>query len=167
MIASIVLLTFAITGLSLFRFFGISMSAFQIAGGILLMTLGVRQLNSTRKRVTKREEEEGWRRKIFPFFLWLRHCLLARRDFNGCFVLVKSHHCRASIESSIAVGLVLASCYICLRGAPLLYRILGSTGLNLITRIMGIILTAIGVQFINQRIKGYVFYLGRNEVSQD
>src|SRR5207237_1178950 len=53
-----------------------------------------------------------------------------------------------------AVVLVLGASHLLLKIAPLLFKILGKTGLNLLTRLMGIILTAIAIQFIINGVRG-------------
>ncbi len=101
-ILSFVILTaFAVTGMGIFNLFGITIPAFKIAGGVLLLLLGIDQLRAERSRV--REDEQ-----------------------------------------TIAIVMLIA--YATLRSSPYLFRVLGKTGLNLVTRLMGVILTAIAVQ---------------------
>src|SRR5436190_788689 len=68
-VATGILVTFALTGLGIFNLFGITLPAFQIAGGILMLMLGTAQLGANRARVKPEEREEGLERddiSIFP-----------------------------------------------------------------------------------------------------
>jgi multiple antibiotic resistance protein len=143
------LFTFALTGMSLFKLFGITMPAFQIAGGILLMMFGISQLNSNRQRVTKDEQEEGLEKddiSIFP----LGTPLIAGPGAISTVVLFASEAettlRMANLLTAIVTGIGVT--YWLLSMAPYIYRVLGKTGLNLVTRIMGLIVTAVGVQFV-------------------
>lgn len=149
LVAMGVLLAFAAFGEGIFRLFGISIAAFRIAGGILLLLLGIAQLSAERERVKHEEEDESLEREdisIFP----LATPLLAGPGAISTVVLQGSQS-EGYLQKSlffVAIVLVFIASYLLLRSAPYLYRVLGKTGLNLVTRIMGIILTAIAVQYI-------------------
>ena len=150
-----VLGVFAISGLSLFNLFGITLPAFQIAGGILLLLLGISQLNNNRARVKPEETSEGLERddvSVFP----LGTPLLAGPGAISTVVLLSTQvkNWVRHIELMVALVAAMGAAHLCLKAAPYLFRILGKTGLNLMTRIMGLILTAIAVQFMLNGIKG-------------
>jgi len=154
-VALAILFSFTISGSRIFTFFGITMPAFQIAGGILLLMFGLSQLNRKRKRLGDGEEEEGMSKddiSIFP----LATPLLAGPGAISTVVLFSSNSTSSIRVASLmfSILLVLSSAYFLLKLAPTVYRILGRTGLNVITRIMGIIVTAIAVQFIINGVKG-------------
>jgi multiple antibiotic resistance protein len=160
LIAMLMLITFAITGTGIFRIFGITMPAFQIGGGILLLSFGLSQLNTTRARVSDSEQDEGLHKddiSIFP----LATPLLAGPGAISTVVLYssKAESALRLVSLIFAIGVVMLSSHLVLKVAPIIYRLLGKTGLNLLTRIMGIIVTAIGVQFIISGIRA-AFNLG-------
>lgn len=148
-IATGILLVFAVAGEAIFRLFGISIPAFRIAGGILLLLLGIDQLNAHRRRVNVEEESEALNRddiSIFPFAT----PLLAGPGAISTVVL-QSSQIKGALNMGLfmlAIVLVFVAAYFLLKSAPYLLKILGKTGINLVTRIMGIILTAIAIQFI-------------------
>ncbi len=149
LIAMAILMVFAISGEGIFRLFGISIPAFRIAGGILLLKLGIEQLGAQRERVKSEEEDESFERNdisIFP----LATPLLAGPGAISTVVLQagQAQGVLGVIGFLITIVLVFIAVYFLLASAPTFYRLLGKTGLNLVTRIMGIILTAIAVQFI-------------------
>ena len=144
-----ILVAFAVSGMKFFQLFGITMPAFQIAGGLLLLLLGVSQLNAARKKVTSVEEDEGLTRddiSVFP----LATPLLAGPGAISTVILLAT-----KAESALRLGelvVVIVACtgisLLVLKFSPMLYRVLGNTGLTLLSRIMGIVLTAVAVQFI-------------------
>ena len=155
-----VLTTFAVTGLTVFHLFGITLPAFQIAGGILLLLLGIAQLNNNRPRVKPEETNEGMDKEdvsVFP----LGTPLLAGPGAISTVVLLSTQaHGYRIIELALSVVLAMATVYIILSYAHHLFKILGRTGLNLLTRIMGLILTAIAIQFMINGLKGVLEMLG-------
>ena len=154
MVALCVLTVFAITGMGIFNIFHITLPAFRIAGGILLLIFGINQLNSKRVRVTEEEQQEGMESEdisVFP----LATPLLAGPGSISTVVLFST-----KAQGQIQFGLLLLSiicvilvCHLFLRIAPLIFRLLGTAGLNLLTRLMGIILTAVAVQTIINGIR--------------
>lgn len=149
LIATTILLIFALTGTRIFNIFSISLPAFQIAGGLLLLLLGIAQLNANRRRVNIEEKIESMEKEdvsIFP----LATPLLAGPGSISTVVLLSSRlkTFTETIVFALAIICALGSCYLILLYAPRLFRRFGTTGLNLLTRIMGILLTAIAIQFI-------------------
>lgn len=154
LIGGAILLTFAVTGMGIFTMFGITMPAFQIAGGILLLQIGIEQLNAKRTRVKAEEKEESMEKddvSVFP----LAMPLIAGPGAISTVVLLagEADGVPRRMGLVLCLALVMALTYVCLRAAPRLYRVLGTTGLNLMTRILGIILAAVGVQFVLNGIK--------------
>ena len=154
-IAGAILVAFAVTGMGIFNVFGITLPAFQIAGGIMLLSLGLEQLNADRDRVKAEEEQEGLDAddiSVFP----LATPLLAGPGAISTVVLYASsaQSWRQLTGLVIAIGLTLAATYILLALAPRVFKVLGRTGLNLFTRLMGIILTAVAIQFIIDGLGG-------------
>ena len=156
-----ILLAFSLTGLSIFNLFGITLPAFQIAGGILLLLLGINQLNNNRTRVKPEETSEGMEREdvsVFP----IGTPLLAGPGAISTVVLL-STQAKGSVRMIglvVAVGIAMLLAYFVLKSAHLLFRVLGRTGLNLFTRIMGLILTAIAIQFMINGISGVLKTFG-------
>lgn len=149
LVACVILIFFAVTGMSLFNFFGTTLPAFQIAGGLLLFKFGIEQLGANRTRVKEEERDEGLHRddiSVFP----LATPLLAGPGAISTVVLQssKTKSTPSLLMLCLAIVLAVALCNLVLKLGPLLYRVIGTTGLNLLTRLMGLILTAVAVQFI-------------------
>ncbi len=160
LVAAGILTSFAVSGLTIFHLFGITLPAFQIAGGVLLLLLGIAQLNNSRPRVKPEETNESMDRDdvaVFP----LGTPLLAGPGAISTVVLLstQAEPGYRVIELALAVILSMVAVYFILGSAHRLFKYLGRTGLNLLTRIMGLILTAIAVQFMINGIRGVLeFY---------
>jgi multiple antibiotic resistance protein len=146
-----VLLTFAIVGTWILRFFGITTHAFQIAGGILLFAIGWDMLQARRSRVKTTEEEETESAGkddvgIIPLGLpgiagpGSITTVIALNGAAGSLLETASVY--------LAIILSLAICWLVLAAAPALTRRLGQTGMNVLTRLMGLLVMVIGAQFV-------------------
>ena len=150
-IAFIVLLVFAISGTLIFKFFSITIGAFQIAGGIILFSVAMGMLHATasRTRQTPEEMDEAMSRDdiaVVP---------LAIPMVSGpgaiTTVIVLSGEARAIPNMAIlflAIVVAMVIVFVMLRNAARIQKYLGPSGLNIATRLMGLVLAAIAVQFV-------------------
>jgi multiple antibiotic resistance protein len=149
--AFLILLVFALLGGSIFQLFGITIHAFRIAGGILFFGIGMDMLQARRSRVkaTEEEEEEGRGREntgITPLGIPM---ITGPGAITTVMVLMTQADSVERVGIVLgAVLAVLAISYGVLVAAPRLMRFFGQTGLNVMTRLMGLLVTVIGVQFI-------------------
>lgn len=151
LLAGVVLFVCAAVGSFIFNFFGITLPALKIAGGFLLFIVGMDMINAreSRARTTDEEREEGALKEdvaIFPLGIPL---LSGPGSMVSVFILVekaKEPMEYALIYVSIAVTMIISLIF--LLQASRLAKLLGATGINVMSRIMGLILAAIAVQFI-------------------
>ena len=161
LIAFLVMVAFSLLGAFILRFFGITTYAFQIAGGIIFFGIGWDMLHARRSRVktTEEEETEGAAREdigIIPLGL----PSLAGPGTITTVIALDSQAETLAQSASIYVAIV-AVCliaWVVLAAAPFVTRKLGQTGMNVFTRIMGLLVMVIGAQFV---ING-VTVVGRN-----
>lgn len=152
-IATGILLAIALFGSSLLNFLGISLPALRIAGGILLLLLAIdmvfaRQSGAT--STTDEEEAEAVRRKDIAVFPLATPLIAGPGAMGAAILLVADAHgdpLRITLVV-VAIGLVMALTLLLLLIAERTRRVLGVTGLNVITRVMGVLLSALSVQFI-------------------
>ena len=149
--ALITLLLFAILGYLIFSFFGITLEAFQIMGGILFFRNGLRMLDAKvgRSRTTPAEQEESQESDdiaISPIGI----PLIAGPGAITATMLLSSQ--TPQIYSYLTLGLsimiVLTFVYVILRNGDVLMRVLGTSIMRIIQRLMGLILLVIAVQFV-------------------
>lgn len=151
-VAGSALLAFALAGELLLKVLGISFGAFRIAGGALLFMLAVEMVfahQSGLRTTTLSEEEEALQRKdlsVFPIGI----PLLAGPGAMASVVLImgQAQGSFASQGTVIAMLLVvLGLTLLILMAAAKLMGYLGVTGVNVLSRIFGIILAALAVQY--------------------
>lgn len=147
-VASAILFIFALTGMGILNFFGISMASLQIAGGILLLMFSIEHMSGPEK-INHEEEDEGLHRdeiSVVP----LAMPLLAGPGAIST-IVVQSTRATDAFNLGlliVAICLVMAVTYVILKFSRYLYKVLGKTGLNLIGRIMGILVAAIAIEFV-------------------
>lgn len=152
-VAAGVLLGFAFAGDPLLQVLGVSLSAFQIAGGILLLLLAIDMVmvrQTGLRATTPGEDSESVRRddiSVFPLAIpliagpgALTSVIMLMNQANG------GHATQAMIVGVLLFVLLLTFLSLC--AASLLLRLLGVTGINVVTRIAGILLAALAVQFM-------------------
>ena len=152
----IALTTFACIGGVIFNLLGISLGAFRIAGGILLFLLAVDMLKAerSRQRTSPEEEREGEEKTDISVFPLAVPMLAGPGAISTVMVLVaRARHFWHYTAILAAIGLTACGVYFTLRGALVIERRLGQTGLNVMQRVMGLILAAVAVQFVLEGIE--------------
>jgi len=160
-VACAILSLFALTGISVFSFFGTTLPAFQIAGGLLLFKLALEQLGANRTRVKDEERDESLNRddiSIFP----LATPLLAGPGAISTVVL-QSSKAKSTPSLLMLIVAIVAAVALCNLVLKLGFnKVIGKTGLNLLTRLMGLILAAVSVQFVLNGLTSVVNELSKN-----
>jgi multiple antibiotic resistance protein len=148
---AITLAAFAALGTAIFRVLGISLGAFRIAGGLLLFLLALDMLRAerSRQRTSPEEVAEGVERPDVSIFPLAIPMLAGPGATSTVMVLVSdaiSPWQHAVVVLAIAATALVS--YFILRGASVVERRLGHTGMNVLQRVMGLILAATAVQFV-------------------
>lgn len=158
LIAGLVLLLFALFGNWLLTVIGVSLAAFRIAGGVLLLLLATDLLFARPtglSSITEGEAREaGWHADIAVFPLGIP--LIAGPGSMTAVVLLIGRTGGDPVQAGIVIAVlaaVLALTLGVLLSASLLVRYLGLTGANVIARISGVLLAALAVQFVIDGIK--------------
>lgn len=145
----VVLSVFAAAGSFIFKFFGITIPAFKVAGGILLfgVALDMMRAQHSETRTTKEEEAEKHDDVgLIPLGLPL---LSGPGAIAAVMVLAGQAESTASrVAVHVAILGIGASAFLILRSAAVVGKLLGTTGIRVIGRLMGLILAAIAIQFV-------------------
>ena len=153
-IASVLLLMFGLFGESVLGFIGISMPAFRIAGGILLFLTALDMLFERRtQRREGQQAEPDHDPSVFP----LATPLIAGPGAIASMILLVGQSGPGWQGTASVVGLMLgmmAVTYAFLLASPPIERMLGRTGTIVITRLLGMLLAALAVQFVIDGVKG-------------
>jgi multiple antibiotic resistance protein len=153
---AITLTAFALGGSMIFRIFGITIGAFKIAGGVLmgLNALDMVQARRSQQRESAVETAEGIQKEDIGILPLGVPMLAGPGAISTVMVLAltaKSTPAHIAVYVSIVLTAVVS--YLVLAAASIVERRLGQTGMRILTRLMGLVLSAIAVQFILDGIK--------------
>ena len=155
LIASGLLTLFGLLGEAVLGFVGISMHAFRIAGGILLFLTALDMLFERR---TKRREGQTAPHAEDPSVFPLATPLIAGPGALATMILLTGQ-AREDWSWVLAVHgvmlAVMAVTFLFFLAAGLIERALGPTGVNVVTRLLGMLLAALSVQFVLDGLSGY------------
>jgi len=152
LLATAIILAFAIAGQWLLSVLGISLAAFRIAGGLLLFLLAtdmVLALHSGIRTTTEPEQEEAARSRdiaVFPLAI----PLLAGPGALTSIMLLTGDVTSLGAQIRVLASLlaVMALTLLALVAATQVGRLLGVTGANVVTRVLGVVLAALATQFV-------------------
>jgi MarC family membrane protein len=148
---AITLTAFALGGGLIFRLFGITLGAFKIAGGVLigLNALDMVQARRSQQKETPVEQAEGVQKEdvgIIPLGVPM---LAGPGAISTVMVLTgASQNTVTTLGVFGAIALTAYISYLTLAAATRVEKRLGQTGMRILTRLMGLVLCAIAVQFI-------------------
>jgi multiple antibiotic resistance protein len=148
--ALVVLSAFALVGQLIFRMFGITLPAFEIAGGIILLLIGLDMLEAKRSPTQESTEEtheaaEKEDAGIVPLGVPM---LAGPGSITSVMVLVGQAQNRWQMAAILTAILITAIiCYLVLGNSARVARRLGETGIRILVRVMGLLLVALAVQY--------------------
>lgn len=146
-----VLIFFSLAGGALFKYFGLTLAALKIAGGILLFTIALGMLYGKRPgtKLTPEEEKEqgGWEDiTVIP---------MAIPILSGPGTITTVMVLAGEAQNWLRLGMLLLAIvstlfisYVVLANSLFILNILKTTGVKILTRIMGLIMSVIAVQFV-------------------
>ena len=154
-----ILLLFAVAGGAVFMAFGISMSALTTAGGIILCTMAIKMIQGediiARKIPAQNEPDSSGPEDvaIIPLAIPLMAGPAAISS-----VTVFAHRAEGVAEYILLLAAILSSalaCWLILARSHRISTVLGLNGMKIMVRVMGLILMAMGVEFILSGVKYY------------
>jgi multiple antibiotic resistance protein len=151
-----ILVVFALAGSSFIGMMGISIDAFRIGGGVMLFLIALDMVFAREEKTTPAEKAETRRRadiSVFP----LAFPLISG---PGALATVLLTFGSAESDPLLYAGLigviaaVVGLTLLFMLATPFVMRVLGVTGANVVSRVAGVILAALAVQFIIDGLKG-------------
>jgi multiple antibiotic resistance protein len=153
-VAAVLLTAFGAFGEALLGFIGISMPAFRIAGGILLFLTALDMLFERRR---PRREGQAAPHPDDPSVFPLATPLIAGPGAMATMILLTGQ--AGSWAEILAVHAIMAAVlgivFVLCLGAGVMERVLGDTGINVVTRLLGMLLAALSVQFVLDGLRAY------------
>jgi multiple antibiotic resistance protein len=141
-VAYALLVIFAFGGRAILGIFGITVSDFKIAGGIMLLVIALQIINEAHAAGTS-ETSSG----VVPFAVPL---MAGPGAITTTIVLIETYNIKITM-AAILVNFVVS--FLIFRYVTVLFKFLGKTGSDVIAKIMGMLLAAIAIQFIRQGIQ--------------
>ena len=159
-----VALFFLIAGRAVLSYLGVTVHAFSISGGVLLFIAALPMLFGERGGLQspqpKEEPDPNEDISVFP----LAMPLLSGPGTIATILLLTSqvgNDMRKLVAIGVAIAIVFIVSFISLYLGSRLMRLLGKGGVNIATRVMGIVLAALAVQYVLNGITGYYELLSR------
>ena len=158
--AGSILIAFLILGQLLLSGLGVRLVSFQLAGGVILFLLGLQMVFGTGVATQRDEREPGRDPTIFPLAL----PAIAGPGSIMAIVLLTDNHRQSLLEQAVTgvmlVVVLLITLLVLLFATPI-HRVLGHSGVNLLSRVMGLILAALaaeqivaGLELVIQQLQG-------------
>jgi multiple antibiotic resistance protein len=150
---------FYFSGLSVLTFFGISLPAFRIAGGVILFILGLKMVGddftsgfADAAEVTAGDKRTYVRRRVEQMIVPFAMPLLIGPGAISTVIIYASQAKTLGLPgAAMGIGAIVAvsvATLLSFLATPLLSRLLGKIGLSVIVRVLGLILCAMAVQFL-------------------
>jgi multiple antibiotic resistance protein len=152
----LVLVIASLTGEALLQGMGTSLASFRVGGGIVLLLMALAMLRGMpdTARSTPAEQAEAEDKESIAVVPLALPLLAGPGSISN--VIIEMHRSSTQFHSLLVVLTILLVCvflWLVLRMAPTIGRMLGHTGLNIINRLFGLILTAIGVEIMANGLK--------------
>jgi multiple antibiotic resistance protein len=153
--ALVTMVTSMFAGLAVLNFFEISIPAFRMAGGLLLLSTGFGMMNSVQKSVEL--TEQAFSKIISTAIIPIAIPITTGAGTMSTIILfAESAHDKPYLHFALmgAIGVMTAIIYLTFYYSPRIVKLLGVTGLDVLTKIFGLITLALGIQFILTGIAG-------------
>jgi len=156
-VTAVALVIVAVMGSAILKFFGISIQAIMVAGGLILVMVSLRMLEGQALyRSARVEREEGEKKEDISIIPMAIPVLAGPAAITTVMVFAN----RASgvgewVSLFAALAVVMGLTHVILQKSEVLAKWTGTTGLRVLTRAMGLILIAMGVEFVLSGVKGY------------
>ncbi len=150
-----ILAIFGLVGAKLLVFVGIGMPAFRISGGLLLFLIAVEMLFN--KRSQRREQQQEDTSSDDPSVFPLATPLIAGPGAMTSMILLTNDmkgDPSATVIVMVAMVSVVFVVFLAFLAGGTVERLIGKVGINVVTRLMGMLLAALSVQFVVDGLKG-------------
>ncbi|MEF1256777.1 MULTISPECIES: YchE family NAAT transporter [unclassified Vibrio] len=148
---AIILVVSLLAGQMLLDMFSISLDSFRVAGGLLLLSIAFSMMSGKlgEDKQNKQEKTEYVSREQIGVVPLAMPLMAGPGAISSTIVYGSRYPAMFDTMGIIVTILLFSLCtWLLFRSAPLIVRFLGQTGINVITRIMGLILGALGIEFI-------------------
>jgi multiple antibiotic resistance protein len=148
-----VIVGFALFGRAVLSYLGVQVAALQCAGGLLMLLISLQLLTGKSAEPTDQEMD-----KVNVAFVPLGTPLLAGPGAIVATILYvqRAHGAGQALALAIAIASVAVAAWLAMRFAFVIHRLLTDNGVELLTRIAGLLLSAIAVELVAQAVRAFV-----------
>ncbi len=152
---AIILIVSCFMGETILSAFGISIASFRVAGGFLIFIVGFHMLQAKTSEVkhTSEENEEAQTANSIAIVPLALPLLAGPGTISSVIVLAhKTQSLTDKLGLSIVIIILASIIFLTYSFAPIIGKLLGKTGMNIVTRLMGLITMAMAVEFMANRL---------------
>jgi multiple antibiotic resistance protein len=152
---AITLLIVTWCGPALFKFFGVTVHSLRSAGGVIVLVIGLHMLfNKSEHNQTATELEDAEKQDSIAFVPLAIPMVAGPGSMAAVLVAAQQHHSVLNkIEISVVVFCLAALCGVLFSFATPIAKLLGIAGMGVVTRIMGLVLSAIAMGMLTEGLK--------------
>ncbi|KJY72725.1 YchE family NAAT transporter [Vibrio nigripulchritudo] len=153
---AVILIVSLLAGQALLDMFSISLDSFRIAGGLLLMSIAFSMMSGKlgEDKQNKQEKSEYVSREQIGVVPLAMPLMAGPGAISSTIVFGARYPTWMDTFAIAGTVIIFAFCsWLLFRSAPFIVKFLGQTGINVITRIMGLILAALGIEFIANGVR--------------
>ena len=159
-VAGGIILVFGLFGQALLDRLGISLHAFRVAGGILLFLIALDMVfaRSSGSRESPDEEREAREREDISVFPLAIPLIAGPGTLASIMILASDAHRSPLLLGAVfaVTAGVLLLCYVALRLSGQIARLIGLSGVHVVTRVLGVLLGALAVQYVADGVRGFL-----------
>lgn len=152
LVAGGIILVFGLVGRGLLEHLGISLSAFRVAGGVLLFLIALDMVfaRPSGSKETAEEEQEAQERQDISVFPLAIPLIAGPGTLASIMIQANTAHGNPLLLTVVflVTAAVLLLCYLALRLSGQIARVIGVTGVHVVTRVLGVLLGALAVQYV-------------------
>ena len=164
LVAGVIILAFGLFGRALLTRLGISLDSFRVAGGILLFLIALDMVfaRTSGSRETPDEEKDAQAREDISVFPLAIPLIAGPGTLARIVILASDAHGSAVLLTAVflVTAGVLLLCYLALRLSGQIARLIGLTGVHVVTRVLGVLLGALAVQYVADGVRGFLIQGG-------
>lgn len=152
----VVLVVCALLGLRILAFFGISLASFQVAGGVLLIMSALSMLHAEPVKSKTNEEEADYAASQTSIAVIPLAIPMLTGPASMSTMVIFANRTQNWLQMLVLLffaALVAMSVYASYSMAPHIARLMGRTGINVMTRLMGLVLASMSVEVISEGLK--------------
>jgi multiple antibiotic resistance protein len=157
-LAFVIIAIFAVSGKVIFELFGITLPAFRITGGLLVLVIGFQMLQGSQSSSQQLSDEDNQKSREAALGVAISPLAMPLLAGPGTIATAMNYSARGGIVAMLitiaAFAVLCVITYVCFVFGEKFVTLIGAGALGVITRMMGLILAVIGMQMVIEGLQG-------------